>query len=263
MTTLDGMHSWWATCAPLQHFAFACGLADVKGIGKRSRAEGAAADADEADGQAGKRARTAAHQVTAPAPASAASGPVGDTDTAMADEYSQQAESGPSGSKPEGQREWHDDQLTAFVKGFRPLVKEQEVSNFLKHHAPDGVKAVRMPRDPATQQSRVSGPAHAGSVQVKAPARPMRKLCRCLHALAAGSAWSTCARLRAGNGGCSLPSMFRCYWGRQVARQTTRLSLNKLWTDALCTACIAVCDVRRALRMWSAPQLTPCSACWP
>ncbi len=60
---------------------------------------------------------------------------------------------GPSGAHP---RPHYTDKQTVFIKGLRPAVKDEQVDEFLKKSVPDGIKDVRIIRDQATGQARVS-----------------------------------------------------------------------------------------------------------
>lgn len=72
-------------------------------------------------------------------------------------------------SKQQGAGERYNDQLTVFVKGLRPTAKDEDVKAFFEKLVADGIKTLRMPRDPATHQSRVGRAARVDCVGLAAP----------------------------------------------------------------------------------------------
>ncbi|PNH11751.1 Squamous cell carcinoma antigen recognized by T-cells 3 [Tetrabaena socialis] len=62
----------------------------------------------------------------------------------------QHGSAGPSGAA----RPHYTDKLTLFIKGLRSGVKDADVDAFLKKHVPEGLKEIRIMRDPQTGQAR-------------------------------------------------------------------------------------------------------------
>lgn len=63
---------------------------------------------------------------------------------------------GPGAAHGGAPRPHYTDKQTVFIKGLRPAVKDEQLDEFLKKSVPDGIKDVRIIRDAATRQARVS-----------------------------------------------------------------------------------------------------------
>lgn len=145
------------------------------GKGKRGRAE----DAGEPDApteEATEPASAKRVRIKEPEPGAAAAAPAageaaadagGDADAEMADGDEAGAGGSQEGQHGEGaaagarggaasSRPHYSDQQTVFIKGLRYGVKDSDLEAFLKQHVPEGIKAVRIPRDALTGQGRVS-----------------------------------------------------------------------------------------------------------